>query len=31
MGNTQDEIHEKDLFKVIIHNKYSQGTLSVST
>ena len=31
MGNTEDEIHEKDLFQIIIHNKYSQGILSVST
>jgi len=28
---TEDEIHEKDLFQVIIHNKYSQGIFSVST
>lgn len=28
MGNTEDEIHEKDLFQVIIHNKHSQNILS---
>lgn len=28
-GNREDQIQEKDLFQAIIHNKYSQGILSV--
>lgn len=28
-GNREDKIQEKDLFQVIVQNKYSQGILSV--